>query len=152
MSNSPSNEQVTPFSSSERPYRICISTKIDYLVVFSRPDGEHPFSKNSPLCLDGQIKLLSDHIIAGGGFSNVYLGELQLEGQKRSVAIKVIRAFDLHKNPKAAEKLIQVSPSLSILPQSNEQLKRQMIEDMARIFSVVCTVPSQYYGISWFLL
>jgi len=76
-------------------------------------DEEHPFSGDSSLCLDGQIQQLGEHIVAGGAFSNVYLGEMQHHGKKRQVAIKVLRAFNLDKNPKEVERLIRVRQSVS---------------------------------------
>ncbi|KAF8583030.1 kinase-like protein [Ramaria rubella] len=47
------------------------------------------FSKNSPLCLDGQIDRLSKYAVASGGFADVWMGWL---GSKK-VAIKITRAF-----------------------------------------------------------
>ena len=110
MARVPSNEPTEGVS--------YISLSINYIFTLTTFCGsgcystelEHPFSKDSPLCLDGQIRPLSDHIVAGGGHSDIYMGELQLAGgQKQTVAIKVIRAFNWQKNSKVVQKLIRVS-------------------------------------------
>jgi len=65
---------------------------------------EHPFSKESPFCLDGQIRWLDNHAFGGGGFSDVWRGEYQ----NKVVVIKVIRGFYGRMEGDSIRKLIKV--------------------------------------------
>jgi hypothetical protein len=48
-----------------------------------------PFSKDSALCLSGQVLRRSEHPLAGGGYADVCTGMLR----NKIVAIKVMRRF-----------------------------------------------------------
>ena len=65
---------------------------------------DRPFDRLSNLCLDGQIKDQSMHVVASGGYADIWTGSLGCH----KVAIKVMRAFSSTGTAIEREKITKV--------------------------------------------
>ncbi|KAF8526889.1 kinase-like domain-containing protein [Hysterangium stoloniferum] len=69
----------------------------------STPSLLEVFSKHSTDCLDGRINHRSEHAVTGGGYADIWTGELE----QQKVALKTIRGFGSMGVPLLREKLLK---------------------------------------------